>query len=75
MNTKNARIWLWLQENILHKAVYSPMDRILIVYNEHDEIILKRTGITPEQLTSLEEIFLQLGAKRIDGHKEPFTYL
>ena len=75
MNPKNIRIWIWLQENTVNKAVYNPTDRTLIVYNEHDEIILKRTGITAEQLNALEALFLQLGAKRIDGHKEPFTYL
>ena len=75
MTTKNLRIWIWLQENSVNKAVYNTTDRTLIVYNEHDEIILKRTGITAEQLNALEALFLQLGAKRIDGHKEPFTYL
>ena len=75
MNTKNLHIWIWLQENTVNKAVYNTTERTLIVYNEHDEIILKRTGITPEQLTALEVLFLHLGAKRLDGHKEPFTYL
>jgi hypothetical protein len=75
MSTKNQRIWIWLQENNLQKAVYNPTDRTLIVYDAQDQIILKRTGITPEQLNALEVLFLQLGAKRLDGHKEPFTYL
>jgi hypothetical protein len=75
MNNKNTRIWIWMQENQLHKAVYNPTDNSLIVYNELDEIILKRTGISPEQLTQLEALFISLGAKRMDGHKEPFTYL
>jgi hypothetical protein len=55
--------------------VYNSMDYTLIVYNERDEIILKHTGIISEQLTRLEVLFLTIGAKRIDGHKEPFTYL
>jgi hypothetical protein len=75
MNHKNAHIWIWLQENILHKAVYIPLDKIFIVYNDQGEIILKRIGITPEQLSSLEVFLLHLGARRIDGQKEPFTYL
>jgi hypothetical protein len=75
MTNKNTRIWIWLQENELHKAVYNPTDCTIIVYNERDEIILKHTGITSEQLTRLEKLFLTIGAKRIDGHKEPFTYL
>jgi len=45
------------------------------VYNERDEIILKHTGITSEQLTRCEVLFLTIDAKRMDGHNEPFTYL
>jgi hypothetical protein len=75
MINKNTRIWIWLQENELFKAVYNPADGTLIVTNERDEIILKRTGIASEQLKRLEELFLTIGAKRMDGNKEPFTYL
>jgi hypothetical protein len=75
MVNKNVRIWIWLQENELYKALYNSTDCTLIVVNERDEIILKYTGITSEQLTRLEVLFLTLGAKRMDGHKEPFTYL
>lgn len=75
MINRNARIWIWLQELELYKAVYNPDDRTLIIYNERSEIILKRTGITPEQLIQLEVLFLSLGAKRIDGQQEPFTIL
>ena len=75
MNTKNARIWIWMQETELYKAVYNPVDGTLIITNERNEIILRRTGITPEQLTKLEVLFLQCGAKRMDDHEEPFTYL
>jgi len=75
MNNKTQHVWIWLQENMLHKAVYNTKDNTLTVYNEHDEIILKRTGITPEQLSKLEQLFISIGAKRLDGHKEPFTYL
>jgi hypothetical protein len=75
MNNKTQHVWIWLQENMLHKAVYNTKDNTLIVYNERDEIILKRTGVTPEQLSKLEALFISFGAKRLDGHKEPFTYL
>ena len=75
MMNKNTRIWIWLQENELYRAVYNSADCTFIVFNKQDEIILKRTGITSEQLTQLEVLFLTIGAKRLDGHKEPFTYL
>jgi hypothetical protein len=75
MICKNARIWIWLQETELYKAVYNPNNQTLVVTNERDEIVLRRTGITQEQLTQLEVLFLSLGAKRMDGHQEPFTIL
>jgi hypothetical protein len=75
MKNKGTQIWIWIEENTFHKAVYNPADRTLIIYNEWDEIILKRTGISPEQFLSFEVLFFHFGAKRIDGQKEPFTYL
>jgi len=75
MICNNSRIWLWLQDHELYKAVYNPGTQTLIVTNERDEIILRRTGITQEQLTQLEVLFLRLGAKRMDDHQEPFTIL
>jgi hypothetical protein len=74
-NKKNNRIWIWMQENNLHKAVYTPNQQTLVVYNERDEIVLKRNGITTAQFTNLEAMFVSIGARRIDGRKEPFTYL
>jgi hypothetical protein len=74
-NNKTTHVWIWMQENCLHKAVYSVNDQTLIVYNEREEIILKRNGVTPEQFLRLEALFISIGAKRLDGHKEPFTYL
>jgi hypothetical protein len=75
MKNKNTRVWIWMEEYAVQKAVYNPGNRTLIVYNEQDEIILKRTGISLKQLPSLEALFFHFGAKRIDGQKEPFTYL
>jgi hypothetical protein len=75
MNNNHIRIWIWLQDAEIHKAVYNQLEKTLIVTNDRNEIILKRSGITSEQLTQLEALFLRVGAKRIDGHQEPFTYL
>jgi hypothetical protein len=75
MNNKHQKIWIWLQDNELYKATYDPLDQTVIISSERNEILLKRTGVTPEQLIQLELVFTALGAKRIDGHKEPFTYL
>ncbi|MBN1281231.1 MAG: hypothetical protein JXA00_06245 [Candidatus Thermoplasmatota archaeon] len=75
MNKNKLHIWIWMQDNQLHKAAYNPASNTLVVTNERDEIILRRTGITPEQLAQLEMLFVGIGAKRIDGHREPFSYL
>jgi hypothetical protein len=75
MKNKNARIWIWMEDHELHKAVYYPANRTLIIYNEQDAVILKHTGVAIKQLPSLEAMFFHFGAKRIDGQKEPFTYL
>jgi hypothetical protein len=75
MKNKNERIWMWLQDYELYKAVYNPTDRTFLVFNERDEIILKYTGLTAEQLKRLEMLFVHIGAKHLDGHTEPFTYL
>ena len=76
MNTKPTKhIWVWMHENRMHKAVYSVYDQLLVVYNDQEEIILKRKGVTLEQFLRLEALFVSVGAKRLDGHKEPFTIL
>jgi hypothetical protein len=75
MRKKNLRIWIWLQETVLHKAVYNPTTRTLSVYNQEDSIVLRRTGISAKQLASLEVVFSHLGAKRLDRDRTPFVYL
>jgi len=75
MGNKNQRIWIWQHDAELYKAVYNPAERTFLVSNERDETILRYKGITAEQLARLETLFLQCGAKHLDGHKEPFTYL
>jgi hypothetical protein len=76
MNSKPSKhIWVWMQDNGMHKAVYSVCEELLIVYNEQEDIILKRKGVTLEQFLRLEALFVSMGARRLDGHKEPFTFL
>ncbi len=75
MISKSMWVWIWNQDDIFYKAVYSPSDKIFTVYNENDEIVFRRLGLPPDKLSSLEAFFLQLGVKRIDRKKEPFSYL
>jgi len=75
MNSSTKHIWVWMQDDRLHKAVYTVNDQLLIVYNDRDEVLLKRKGVSPEQFLRIEALFMSMGARRLDGHKAPFTYL
>ncbi|MEM4258980.1 MAG: hypothetical protein QXL17_07530 [Candidatus Thermoplasmatota archaeon] len=75
MQIKNVHIWVWMHGHYLWKAVYDPQRRSLTIFNEYDEMVIRRTGLTDQQVKNLEFAFLCIGAKRIDNHKEPFTYL
>ena len=75
MVTDTKRIWIWLHGTMLIKAVYSPMDRTLTIFDETDRLLLKRIGITPDQAQQLATRLAIIGAKRVDGHDEPFTCL
>jgi hypothetical protein len=76
MNDRNTKyIWIWLHGDLLNKAIYTVADQTLVIYNELDEIVLKRKGITPADFNKLQVLFASIGAKRVDNHKEPFTYL
>lgn len=75
MEKKNHRVWMWLEDSELFKAVYYSTDRKMVVFNEQDEIILTYTDVTAEQLKELETFFARVGAKHLDNRSEPFTYL
>ena len=75
LNKNDSKIWIWIQDNKLFKAVCNPLERSLTIYNENDEILVQRKGLTPNQIKTIEIVFSKKGAKRIDGNQEPFTYL
>ena len=72
---KTVRIWIWIFNERLYKAVCREDEGTLILYDEHDIILIKRTGLTPIQMKLIENNLVMAGAKRIDGKEEPFTYL
>jgi hypothetical protein len=57
------------------KAISCTEDGTLIIYDEYDNILIKRTGLTPAQIKKIEILFATNGVSKIDGHSEPFTYL
>lgn len=72
---QNDRVWMWLQDSEVYKAMYRHRDRTFLVFNSQDDIILKYTGITDELLQELEVLFKRMGAKQLDNRREPFIYL
>lgn len=75
MNTKDVKIWIWVQHNRILKAISNKEVGTLTIYDECDNIILRRTGLSKQQVKTIELIFATYNLKRIDDHKEPFTYL
>ncbi len=75
MNKNDSKIWIWIQDNKLFKAVCNPLKRSLTIYNENDEILVQRKGLTPDQIKTIEIVFSKMNAKRMDNNKEPYTYL
>ncbi|MBN1861882.1 MAG: hypothetical protein JW840_10540 [Candidatus Thermoplasmatota archaeon] len=75
MKNTHEHIWVWVQDSLLYKAVYRLKDCSFIVYNDQDEVILRYTGVTPEQLEQLQRMFVRIGAKQLPNQAAPFTYL
>ena len=75
MVNKNVKTWIWMQNNRLLKAVLNQNTGTLSIYDEYDNILLRRMGLTKQQIKNIEIIFSNHCIKRVDGHREPFTYL
>jgi hypothetical protein len=75
MNTRDIKIWIWVQHNTILKAISNKEAGTLTIYDECDNIILRRTGLSKQQIKAIELIFTTYSIKRINDHNEPFTYL
>ncbi len=75
MNTKDVKIWFWVQHDRILKAISNIEAGTLTIYDECDNIILRRTGLSKQQIKTIELIFSTYNLKRIGDHKEPYTYL
>jgi len=73
--SKNVHIWIWLQNNRLIKAVLDSDTGILKIYDEDDELILKRTGLSKREIREVENCIVRYGAKRLDGQTQSFRFL
>ena len=75
MNKNNVKIWIWISNGRIYKAISRPIDGTLTIYDQYDNVLIKRTGLTPAQIKKIEIALSTAGARRMDGHREPFTYL
>ena len=75
MNDKNVNIWIWLQNGRLMKAISNPVDGTIRIYDENDNLVLKRTGLNRQQVKQIECYIIKYGAKKLDKHAEPFKFL
>jgi len=75
MIKKNTRIWIWLQENKVLKAVLNVDEGTMSIYDENDNLILRRTGLTINKVKEIEINLIRYGAKRLSEHQEPFKFL
>ena len=72
--TAIRNLWIWLDGTTLIKAVYNPLDHTLTIYDETDRLLLRRTGLSPEQAHHLATMLAIIGARRMNDHDEPVTY-
>jgi hypothetical protein len=75
MNTKGIKIWIWVQNSRILKAISNRESGTISIYDEYDNILLRRTGLSRQQVKTIELIFATYALNKIGDHKEPFTYL
>jgi hypothetical protein len=75
MTIKGVKIWIWVQHNRILKAISNQEAGTITIYDENDIIILRRTGLSKQQIKALELIFATFSISRVNDKKEPFTYL
>jgi hypothetical protein len=75
MKSKNVNIWIWLQNGEIIKAISCADEGTIRIYDENDNLILKRTGLNRLQVKQIENNILKYGAKRLDQRAEPFKFL
>jgi len=75
MNNENVHIWIWLQNSKLLKAILNSDEGVIRIYDEDDNLVLKRTGLNKNQVQQIETCIIKYGAKKLDKHAEPFKFL
>ena len=75
MTSNNVHIWIWLQNGKLMKAITNVELGTIKIYDDNDNLILKRTGLNRIQVKQIEVTIKKYGAKKLSTHAEPFKFL
>lgn len=75
MENKQAHIWVWIQNGKIFKSISCSEDGTIRIYNEKDQLILKRTGLSKLQVKQIEHNIMRYGAKKLNKNAEPFRFL
>ena len=75
MIEKPRNIWFWLQNGEIYKSVSFPDDGIICIYDQQDNLILKRKGLSKLQIKRIEDNIIKYGAKKVKENAEPFRFL
>ncbi len=69
-------IWAWIQPvDRIWKVVSDANKGILLVYNEKGELILDRKGLSKEEVSIVEDNFLQIVATDLTCNKESKSHI
>ena len=72
---KNTHIWIWLQNKNIMKAILDTEEGNIRIFDENDNLVLKRTGLNKQLIKQIEICIVKYGAKRLNAHEEPFRFL
>jgi len=73
--SKNVNIWVWLQNNNIVKVISNADEGTIKIYDESDNLILKRTGLSKIQVKQIENNIIKYGEKKLNRPADAFRYL
>ena len=73
--SNNTHIWIWLQNKNIMKAIIDTEEGNIRIFDENDNLVLKRTGLNKQLIKQIEICIVKYGAKRLNAHEEPFRFL
>ena len=63
-------IWAWVQPvDRIWKVISDDEKGTLYVYNEKSELVMERKGMSKEEISFIEDNFLQIVATNLSGNK------